>query len=107
MLVAMKKQHYFFKLIPPRLSFPQDMTDEERPLISDHARYTQESFDAGQVLLYGPVMATGGTFGMVVLEVADEAEARAFGEGDPSVGAGLNSFELSPMHVAPARALEA
>jgi len=27
---GMAKQHYFFKLIPPRPSFTQDLTDEER-----------------------------------------------------------------------------
>lgn len=34
------------------------------------------------------------------LEVADESEARHFGENDPSVRAGLNRWELFPMHVA-------
>ncbi len=39
-----------------------------------------------------------------ILEVADEAEARQFGENDPSVRAGMNRFELYPMRVAAARA---
>jgi hypothetical protein len=29
----MPKQHYFFKLIPPRPTFMKDMTDEERRLM--------------------------------------------------------------------------
>ena len=102
--IAMKKQHYFFKLIPPRPTFPQDITNEERILMDEHSAYFQQQFDAGKVLVYGPVMAPGGAFGLAVLEVADEAEARQFGENDPSVRGGLNRWELYPMHVAGCRA---
>ena len=100
----MTKQHHFFKLIPPRPTFPYDMTDEERRLIDEHGRYFQEHFDAGRLLLYGPVLATSGAFGLAILEVESEAEARSFGEGDPSVTAGLNKFEIYPMRVSAARA---
>jgi uncharacterized protein YciI len=100
----MAKQHYFFRLIPPRPTFMQDMTDEERRLMDEHGRYFQDHFAAGEVLLFGPVMATGGAFGLGVLEMDSEAEARTFGEGDPSVKAGLNKFEIHPMRVSAARA---
>jgi len=36
---VMAKQQYFFQLIPPRPTFPQDMTDEERRLMDEHGRY--------------------------------------------------------------------
>ncbi len=72
--------------------------------MEEHARYFQEQFDAGRLLLYGPVMATTGAFGLAVLEVDNEAEARRFGEGDPSVRAGMNRFEICPMRVSGARA---
>ena len=48
-------------------------------------------------------MAKEGAFGMAVLEVGDEGEARRFFENDPSVRAGLNRFEIHPMQVAAAR----
>jgi uncharacterized protein YciI len=82
----------------------QDMRDEERRLMDEHGRYFQEHFTAGRVLLFGPVMATGGAFGLGILEVDSEEEARQFGEGDPSVRAGLNKFEIFPMRVSAARA---
>jgi uncharacterized protein YciI len=82
------------------------MNDDERRLMDEHGRYFQEQFEAGTILLYGPVMATGGAFGLAVLEVDSEAEARQFGEGDPSVRRGLNRFEIHPMHVSAARAKE-
>jgi uncharacterized protein len=105
--VALNKQHYFFKLVPPRPTFPQDITEAERRLMDEHFRYFQDHFAAGRLPLFGPVMATGGAFGLAVLEVENEAEARLFGEGDPSVKAGFNRFEFSPMRVAAARAMEA
>jgi uncharacterized protein len=83
------------------------MTGEERRLMDEHSRYFQEHFSAGRLLIYGPVMAASGAFGLAVLAVDNEAEARQFGEGDPSVKAGLNRFEISPMRVSAARAKEA
>jgi len=103
----MSKLHYFFKLIPPRPTFPQDITEHENLLMKEHAVYFQAQFTAGRVLLYGPVMAKDGTFGLAILEVADEAEARHFGENDPSVRAGLNRFEIYPMRLSGAQARRA
>lgn len=100
----MNKQHFFFKLIPPRATFPGDITPEETTLMGQHSVYCQQQFDAGKLLTYGPVMAPEGAFGMGILEVADEAEARHFGENDPSVLAGMNRFDIYPMRVAAARA---
>jgi uncharacterized protein YciI len=99
----MDKHHYYFKLIPPRPTFPHDITGEERELMDKHSDYFQQQFDAGKLLLYGPVMAPEGAFGVAILEVADENEARQFGEGDPSVRAGMNRFAICPMHVTGAR----
>jgi uncharacterized protein YciI len=100
----MPKEHFFFKLIPPRATFPYDITPEERRLMDEHSQYFQTQFEAGRLLLYGPVLATGGAFGMAVLEVESEDEVRQFGENDPSVKGGLNRFEFYPMRVAEARA---
>jgi hypothetical protein len=35
----MAKQHYFFKLIPQRPTFMEDMTEAERCLMDEHGRY--------------------------------------------------------------------
>lgn len=99
----MDKQHYYFRLIPPRPTFPHDITDEERALMEKHGAYFQQQFEAGKLLLYGPVMAAEGAFGVAILEVADADEARRFGEDDPSVRAGFNRFAICPMHVTGAR----
>jgi uncharacterized protein len=80
-----------------------DITPDEKLLMQEHARYTRESFDAGKILIYGPVMTPGGAFGMAVFEVADEAEVRQVLEKDPTVVAGMNKFEIHPMRVGAAQ----
>ena len=100
----MAKQTYFFKLIPPRSTFPADITPDEAGLMEQHRVYWAERLAAGQVLAYGPVLVPGGAFGLGILEVEDEAEARRFGVNDPSVLAGLNTFEIHPMRVVASRA---
>jgi|SRR5579872_1345672 len=102
----MSKQHFFFKLIPPRSTFPGDITDAERRLMDEHGRYCREQFEEGRLLIYGPVLTAYGSFGLAVLEVENEGEARKFGEGDPSVKGGLNTFEISLMRVGAARGLK-
>ena len=103
--VAMSKQHYFFKLIPPRPTFMQDMADEGRRLMDEHRRYFQEHFAAGRVLLFGPVMQKE--------ELSDSAcwksiaKRRGGWRRRPIGQAGLNTFEICPMQVSAARAKEA
>jgi uncharacterized protein YciI len=96
---ATPKLQYFVKLIPPRPTFPADMTPQEQEIMTQHAAYWAELFKTGEVLLIGPVMDPRGAFGMAVLEVSSEAEAHEMADNDPSVKAGLNKVEVSPMHV--------
>lgn len=100
----MAKQYFFVRLLPPRATFPMDITPEEKLLMQEHARYTRECFDAGKILIYGPVMAPTGAFGMAAFEVEDISEVRQFLENDPSVRAGLNTFEIHPMRLGAAQA---
>ncbi|HEY2546068.1 MAG TPA: YciI family protein [Candidatus Acidoferrum sp.] len=99
----MSKQHFFVKLIPPRPTFPMDMTADERALMMQHVQYTKEKFDAGKVLIYGPVMVAAGAFGMAVFEASDETEVRHVLENDPSVLGHLNTFEIYPMRIGAAQ----
>lgn len=99
----MSKQHFFMKLIPPRPTFSQDMTAEERALMQQHVQYVGEAFKRGAVLIYGPVLAPEGAYGMAVLEMTDAAEVQNFLAGDPSIESGLNTAEFYPMRVGQAR----
>jgi uncharacterized protein YciI len=94
-----QKLRFFMKLIPPRTTFPGDITPEEAKLMQQHEDYWVEQFKKGTVLIIGPVLDPKGAFGMAVLETATEEEARTLAMNDPSVKAGLNKVELSPMRV--------
>jgi uncharacterized protein YciI len=102
----MSKQYYFCKLIPPRATFIQDMNAEERALMGQHTMYTRQHFAEGKILIYGPVMDAGWPFGMAVFQAANEAEVRQILENDPTVLAGLNKFEISPMMLGGAQGSE-
>ena len=99
----MEKQHFFLRLIPPRPTFAYDMSDNERAVMLQHVNYMQQHFAQGRVLIYGPVLAEGDSFGMGMLEVADVAEARQIMDADPTILAGLNRYEIAPMRVGAAR----
>lgn len=99
----MSKQHFFYKLIPPRPTFANDITDMERGLMMAHVQYFHQHFLEKRVLIYGPVLAAQGSFGMAVLEVKDEAEARTIAENDPTILAKLHTFEISPMRIGAAQ----
>lgn len=95
----MDKTHYYLKFMPPRPTFAEDMTDEERELMMEHSKYVRQFFNTGKVLLYGAVMVPHGAFAVVVLQMADAAEVREFAEDDPIMVAGVATYEFYPMRV--------
>ena len=48
----------------------------------------------GRVVVYGPVADPEGIWGMGVLRAADRAQVLEIGNSDPSVLAGVNTFEV-------------
>ena len=72
----------------------------------EHVKYMQEVFAAGKLLIYGPVMAATGGYGMGIFEVENEEEARLLMAADPTLKSGLNKIEISPMRVGQARGKE-
>ena len=85
---------FLFRLIPPRADFAQTMTAEEQQAMAKHMEYWQQLLHDGRVVVYGPVADPEGVWGMGVLRAADRAEVLAIGESDPSVAAGVNTFEV-------------
>jgi hypothetical protein len=81
----MSKQHYFFKLIPPRPTFPYDISDAEKLIMKEHASYFREQFAAGRVLLFGPVLTdTRSTPCSSTAPRRNEPELAAVGDGSSS-----------------------
>jgi uncharacterized protein len=88
---------FVFRLKAPRPTFALDMTDEEREIMASHAAYWRALVDAGQMVIFGPVLDSTGSWGLGVVEAEDEDELRAFAAGDPVVTSGTASIEVGKM----------
>jgi hypothetical protein len=84
------------RLIAPRPTFVQDMTDAEQAMMGAHAAYWQGLLDAGTAVLFGPVLDPAGPYGLGVLDLDDPAEAGRITAADPAVRGGLRA-EVYPM----------
>jgi uncharacterized protein YciI len=88
---------FVFRLKAPRPNFALDMTDEEREIMGRHAAYWQRFIDSGQMVVFGPVLDTTGSWGLGVVEAEDEDEMRAFAAEDPAVVTGTAEVEVGQM----------
>ncbi len=75
-------------------SFLARATDEERAVFERHGEWLEAQYAEGRVRFAG--RCYDGPFGLIVLDVEDEDEARRLLEEDPSVRTGLQSAELYP-----------
>ena len=88
---------FVLRLIAPRPTFALDMTDEEREIMERHAAYWQPLIDSGQMVIFGPVLDSTGSWGLGIVEADDEDELRAFAAGDPAVTSGTGQFEIGKL----------
>lgn len=91
---------WFVRLIPPRTTFMQDMTESEQKLMQEHFVYLKDLYAKGVLIFGGPVLEPKGVYGVLVLEAASEDEAHALASADPSVKSGMNRIEVAEMRVA-------
>jgi uncharacterized protein YciI len=91
---------WLIRLIPPRPTFANDATPAEQAVMQQHYAYWKDLNDKGVCIFGGPVLDPKGAYGILVVNAATENEARALGEGDPSVKSGLNKIEVAEMRVA-------
>ncbi len=92
-------RHFLLQLHGTRSDWPENMSEDESRIMGEHFVYLKGLTEQGACLLAGPVFPHDGqpAIGLIVLECADEAVARAIAEGDPSVREGLHGFTLRPM----------
>jgi uncharacterized protein YciI len=88
---------FVIRLIAPRPTFALDMTDEERAIMGRHAAHWQPFIDSGQMVVFGPILDSTGSWGLGVIEAEDEDELRAFAAGDPVVTTQTGRIELGRM----------
>jgi uncharacterized protein len=90
---------FVFRLINPRPTFAQDMTEEERGVMARHAAHWKPYLDSGEMVVFGPVLDGTGSWGLGVVEADDEQELRSFASKDPVVTTGTGKIELGTMLV--------
>jgi len=49
-------KQFLCKLIPPRLTFAQDMTEVERKIVQEHFVYWKDLSDRRIAIVFGPVL---------------------------------------------------
>lgn len=90
--------YFFYKLDPPRSSFPADMTPEEGRLMQQHVAYWSELMQRGCVVVFGPVGDPKGTYGMAVIQLESGADPKALAANDPVIKADAGfRCEIHPM----------
>jgi hypothetical protein len=57
------------RLIPPRASFPSDITEEEQSFMVQHFAFWREQIGAGVALAVGSVLDPGAVWGLAVVEL--------------------------------------
>jgi uncharacterized protein YciI len=62
-----------------------------------HAAHWQPFIDSGQMVVFGPILDSTGSWGLGVIEAEDEDELRAFAAGDPVVTTQTGRIELGRM----------
>jgi uncharacterized protein YciI len=88
---------FVFRLVAPRPTFALDMNDEERAVMVRHAAYWQPWIEAGDMVVFGPVLDSTGSWGLGVVEAEDEDELRSFAAADPVVTTGTGSIEIGKL----------
>jgi len=95
---ADSRKYFLCRLIPPRPSFPYDMSEKEREAMNSHAAYWQALAASGTALAFGPVGDPKGAWGVGIVVVDDESELRSLQTEDPVIRAGIGmTYEALPM----------
>jgi uncharacterized protein len=95
MIMNSEKKHFLLKLIPPRPSFQQDMSDDERNIMNHHIIYWRDLMEKGIVLVFGPVSDPKGPYGLGIIEVDSEEQVKIITANDPA--SQLGKYEVFPM----------
>lgn len=90
--------YFLFRLIPPRSTFPADITPLEGQLMQEHVVYWRDKMNQGLVIVFGPVADPKGTYGLGIIQVEDEDNPDALCANDPVVLANAGfTYEVHPM----------
>jgi uncharacterized protein len=78
-------RYFLYKLIPPRPTFPEDMTDAEGELMQEHFNYWKNLVDRRIAIVYGPVSDPKGVYGIAIIETEDGTSVHDIRINDPAI----------------------
>ena len=104
----MKTEQYLYRLkLIPKLLDSSNWTDVENKIVEEHFDQLKSLLGEGKLVLAGRTLNADSTgFGIVILEVESEEEARKLMNSDPAVREGIMTAELFPYRVALIRSAE-
>jgi uncharacterized protein YciI len=85
---------FVLRLIAPRPSFAETLTDSEREIMNRHAAHWRPYLERGDMVVFGPVLTDEDSYGLAVVETDDEQALREFASRDPVVTTGTAAFEV-------------
>lgn len=90
---------FLYRLLPPRPTFAQEMSPAEAKVMERHVAYWQDLLNRDVALAFGPVLHPDDPWGLGLLDLEDEQEARSIGDADPAVDSGTCTYEVVPMQI--------
>jgi len=88
-----KEQHFYAVIRPYRQDFITNPKEEEEKIMSDHFEYLKSLLKQKKLFFAGPTLIPEDPFGIIILEVETEEEAKRLLENDPSVRLGIQKIE--------------
>lgn len=100
-----RKQFVYVLKLTPRLLSEKNWTEQDNNIVGKHFRRLQQLHKEGKVILAGRTLneSDPSQFGVVILEVGSEEEARRIMEEDDAVKEKIMTAQLFPFRVALAR----
>ena len=90
-------RQFLLRIEPVRKDFTlQNMTEEERPVLTEHVGYLNSLYAAGTMTFAGQAFDPKGLFGIIVVKAADAEAANAILNGDPSIKSKFFRGEVIP-----------
>ncbi|MFW9819040.1 MAG: YciI family protein [Candidatus Thorarchaeota archaeon] len=95
-----EKQHFYAIIKPYRQDFITNPKEKENNIMSEHFIYLKSLLKQKKLILAGPTLIPDDPFGLIILEVNTEEEAKDLLENDPSVKAKIqNVVDLRPIRI--------
>lgn len=89
---------FLCRLVPPRPSFPFDMSEEEAGIMNEHVAYWMDHLQSGRAIIFGPVADPNGAWGLGLVRLPSEDAVRAIEADDPAIRSGKGfHYDVLPM----------